>query len=76
MGILVFSLNLSNLWLGLVQGPHSPTMDQQFNFEFHFKSVFNLEFQPKFGIKLGFPILMEINLGECMACGLESRKGS
>ena len=41
--------------------------DQLFNLEFQFKSVFNLEFQPEFGIQLGIPILMEINLGECSA---------
>ncbi len=28
-------------------------------------SIFNLEFQPKFGIQLGIPISMGINLGEC-----------
>ena len=33
--------------------------------EFQFESVFNLEFQPKFGIQLGMPIPMGINLGEC-----------
>ncbi len=27
--------------------------------------IFNLEFQPKFGIQLGVPIPMGINLGEC-----------
>ena len=26
------------------------SMDQQFNLEFQFESVFNLELQPKFGI--------------------------
>ena len=41
-------------------------MDQQFNLAFKFKSVFNLEFQPEFGIQVGIPILMGINLGECM----------
>ncbi len=40
-------------------------MDQQFNLEFQLKSVFSLEFQPEFGIQLGIPILMGINLGEC-----------
>ncbi len=35
-----------------------------FNFEFKFDSVFNLEFQPKFSIQLGIPILVVINLGE------------
>ncbi len=39
--------------------------DQLFNLEFQFESVFNLEFQPKFGIQLGIPIPMRINLGEC-----------
>ncbi len=34
--------------------------------EFQFESVFNLEFQPKFGIQLGIPIPMGINLGECI----------
>ncbi len=29
------------------------------------ESVFNLEFQPKFGIQLGIPIPIGINLGEC-----------
>ena len=35
---------------------------------FKFESVFNLEFQPEFGIQIGIPILMGINLGEC-ECG-------
>ena len=30
--------------------------DQLFNLEFQFKSVFNLEIQPKFGIQLGIPV--------------------
>ena len=42
-------------------------MDELFNLEFQFKSVFNLKFQPKFGIQLGIPISMAINLGECSA---------
>ncbi len=36
-----------------------------FYLDFQFESVFNLEFQPKFGIQLGIPIPMGINLGEC-----------
>ncbi len=40
--------------------------DQPFNFEFQFKSVLNWEFQPKFGIQLGIPISMGINLRECI----------
>ena len=40
--------------------------DQQFNLEFQFVSVFNLEFQPKSGIQVGIPISMGINLGECI----------
>ena len=43
--------------------------DQLFKLEFQFESVFNFEFQPKFGIQLGIPTLMGINLGECtMSC--------
>ncbi len=38
--------------------------DQLFNLEFQFESVFKLEFQPKFGIQLGNPIPIGINLGE------------
>ncbi len=34
-------------------------MDQLFNLEFQVQSVFNLEFQPKFGIQ---PVPMGINL--------------
>ena len=40
-------------------------MDQLFNLEFQFESVFTLEFQAKFGIQLGIPIPMGINLREC-----------
>ncbi len=40
--------------------------DQLFNLEFQFGSGFYLEFQPKFGIQLGIPIPMGINLGECV----------
>ncbi len=39
--------------------------DQLFNLDFQFKSVFNLEFQAKFGIQHGIPTLMGLNLGEC-----------
>ncbi len=39
--------------------------DKVLKLEFQFESVFNLEFQPKFGIQLGIPIPMGINLGEC-----------
>ena len=39
--------------------------DQLFNLQFQFESVFNLEFQPKFGILLGIPISIGINLWEC-----------
>ncbi len=39
--------------------------DQLFNLEFQFKSAFNLDFQPEFGIQLGTPILIGINLGGC-----------
>ena len=42
--------------------------DQLFSLEFQFESVFKLEFQPKFGIQLGIPIPMGINLGECKGC--------
>ncbi len=35
-------------------------MDQPFNLEFQFGSDFSLEFQPKFGIQLGIPILKGI----------------
>ncbi len=45
---------------------YSLSTDQIFNLEFQFESVLNVEFQPEFGIQLGIPILMEINLGECM----------
>ncbi len=48
--------------LGLENGT-LPT-DQLF-LEFQFESTFNLDFQPKFGILLGNPIPMGINLGEC-----------
>ncbi len=41
--------------------------DQLFNLEFQFESVLKVEFQPKFGIQLGIPISMGINLGECSA---------
>ncbi len=40
------------------------TLSQRIN---QFKSVFNLEFQPKFGFQLGIPIQMGIDLGECIA---------
>ena len=40
--------------------------DQQFNLEFQFESAFKLEFQAEFGIQFGIPILMGINLGECV----------
>ncbi len=39
--------------------------DQQSNLEFQSKSVFKLEVQAEFGIQLGIPSLMGINLGEC-----------
>ncbi len=44
---------------------HTLPTDQLFNLEFQFESVLNLEFQPKFGIQIGIPIPMGINLGEC-----------
>ncbi len=57
--------------------PYTLSTDQLFHLEFEFESVFNLEFQPKFGIsddalgiQLGIPIPMGINLGECMTGGL------
>ena len=37
--------------------------------EFQLESLFNLEFQPKFGIQLGIPIPIGINLGECITWG-------
>ncbi len=47
------------------QNSYTILLDQQFNLEFQFKSVFNLEFQPEFGIQLWIPILVVINLGDC-----------
>ncbi len=44
---------------------HTLPMDQLFNLELQFESVFNLEFQPKFGIQHGIPIPIGLNLGEC-----------
>ena len=44
---------------------HTLPKDQPFNLEFQFESVFNFEFQPKFGIQLEIPISLGINLGEC-----------
>ena len=34
--------------------------------EFQFESLFNFDIQPKCGIQLGIPILILINLGECV----------
>ena len=61
-------------WTGKVSGAtveygqrghdvHSPNGST--NLEFQFESIFNLKFQPKFGIQLVIPLPMEINLGEC-----------
>ena len=44
---------------------YTPPMDQLFNLEFQFKSIFNFGFQPKFGTQLGILISMGKNLGEC-----------
>ncbi len=48
-------------------------MDHLFNLEFLFKSVFNLKFQPKFGIQLGSPISIGIHLGECTVVSFPSK---
>ncbi len=48
-------------------------MDQLFNLEFQFESVFNLEFKPKFGIQLGIPSPMGTNVGECTAFNKASK---
>ena len=45
---------------------HTLPTDQLLNLEIQFESVFNLEFQPKFGIQIGIPIPMGMDLGECM----------
>ncbi len=49
----------------LVISPYTLPTDQLFDLEFQFESVFNLEFQTKFGIQLVIPIPTGINLGEC-----------
>ena len=41
-------------------------MDQLLNLIFQFESIFNLEFQPRFGIQLRIPIPKGITLGECV----------
>ncbi len=52
---------------------HTLPKDKPFNLEFQIESVFKLEFQSKFGIQLGIPILVGLNLGECIHGSLKQR---